>query len=220
MKHLLQGTIAVLLIATASCKDAPKADEAKTTEAQTVETTTNGTGYNVDLQKSHIDWIGTKPTGRHHGIVLLKAGTIAVTGENVQSGTFVADIAGLTAFDDDNSANEKLQGHLKSADFFDVAQYPTATFEITAVQPGVTDKDVVMKDATHTVTGNLKMKDITKSITIPAKITVANGMLVAHSEFNLDRTLWGINYKSDKSLGDKMINSDINFVVHIEASNK
>lgn len=221
MKRITYCAAILFALSMAACKDAPKADEAQTTEAKTVEQpVAAAAANNVDLQKSHVQWIGTKPTGRHHGVLLLKEGNIKMDGNNIQAGHFVIDMNSLTAFDEDNSANEKLQGHLKSQDFFDAAKYGTAEFDITGVTAGIpaSDKEVIMKGATHTVTGNLKIKDVTKSITFPAKIEMADGRLVAHAEFNIDRTLWGISYKSDKSLGDKVINSDVNITIHMEAT--
>lgn len=221
MKKITYCAAVLFALSIAACKDTPKADEAKTTEAKTVEQPVAAAATNnVDLQKSNVQWIGTKPTGRHHGVLLLKEGNIKMDGNNIQGGHFVIDMNSLTAFDEDNSANEKLQGHLKSPDFFDAAKYGTAEFDITNVTAGIpaSDKEVIMKGATHTVTGNLKIKDVTKSITFPAKIEMADGRLVAHAEFNIDRTLWGISYKSDKSLGDKVINSEVNITIHLEAT--
>ncbi|MCW3122449.1 MAG: YceI family protein [Flavipsychrobacter sp.] len=219
MKKIAYGTAMLSILLMTACKDAPKADEAKTTEAKAVETPAPAAN-NVDLQKSSVQWVGTKPTGRHHGTVTLKEGNFKMDGDNIKAGHFVIDMNSIMAYDDDNSANDKLQGHLKSPDFFDAAKYGTAEFDITGVTAGApADKNLIMKDATHTVTGNLKIKDVTKSISFPAKITVAdNNKLMADAEFNLDRTLWGVSYKSDKSLGDKVINSDINFKIHIEAT--
>lgn len=219
MNSILKS-IPVLLLLASSCKDAPKADEAQTAEAKAVQTEAPAaTGYKADLQKSSVKWIGTKPTGRHNGNIMLKEGTVNVENNNIQSGSFVIDLNTMAAYDDDGKSNAKLQDHLKSADFFEVEKYGTATFDITSVQAGTpTDnKDLVMKDATHTVTGNLKIKEIIKSISFPAKVSIADGKVVADAVFNMDRTLWGINYKSDKSLGDKMIYSDVNITVHLEA---
>jgi polyisoprenoid-binding protein YceI len=50
-------------------------------------------------------------------------------------------------------------GHLKSADFFDVAAYPTATFKSTSIEK--VDDEGGLK-----VHGDLTIKDITKPITV------------------------------------------------------
>src|SRR5215203_2048781 len=158
MKYLLQVSMAVLFMMTA-CKNPPKADKATTTEPQkTEETTTKGADYKADLQKSNVQWTGATPVRRQHGAFLLKEGVLIVKDTAIVGGHFIIDTKSLTAFDDDSSANSKLQNHLKSPDFFDVEKFGTASFEITGTRRGIEkDKDLVMKDATHTITGNLKI---------------------------------------------------------------
>ena len=94
----------------------------------------------------------------------------------------------------------KIVGHLKSADFFDVAEYPMSKFVITKVEEA---------EGKLAVTGNLNIKDITKSITIPATLTVVEGVSVFKSEtFNINRADFNIKYKSKtffKDLKDKFV---------------
>ena len=118
--------------------------------------------------------------------------------------------------DQDAEGNAKLQKHLKSADFFEVEKYPTGTFEITQVTAGAAN-DALMKDATHTVTGNLMLKDQTKSVSFPAKISVSDAEVVTDANFNIDRTQWGINYQSDKSVQNKFIEHEVNIKLHVVA---
>lgn len=219
MKHILKSIIVLSLVSTAACNDAPKADEAQTAEAQQVQEAPTGTDFAVDNQKSTLSWIGTKPVGKHDGIFPISTGTLSVADNNITGGRFDIDMANLKVLDG-GEGNEKLQGHLKSGDFFDVTKYPNAKFEITSVAAGVaTDpKDLVMKDATHTVTGNLTLKDSTKSVTFPAKVSMNGNSLIADADFNIDRTQWGIVYGNDKSLGDKFIRPEVNIKLHIEAN--
>ena len=218
MKIILYSVAAIMLMGT-SCKDTPKADEATAGDAQKVEApATSGAQYTVDVQKSSIKWMGAKPTGTHPGEFALQEGALHVSGNTLQSGRFVIDLESLKAYDEDGTMNGKLTGHLKSEDFFDVNKYNTATFEITNVEEGTGNNKVMMAGATHMVTGNLKIKDINKGITFPAKINIDEGMITADAEFNLDRTVWGITYGNDKSLGDKFIRPDVNVNVHLEAT--
>ncbi len=200
-----------------SCKEAPKADSAETTDAQNVEQVSGAT-YEANLTESKIEWIGTKPVGRHHGTFVLKDGNLIVSGDDLKGGSFVIDVASVTPDDQDAQGNAKLQGHLKSEDFFHVEQYPEGTFEITNVTEGVADKEnLVMKDATHTITGNLTLKGITKSITFPAKVYMEGDKITADANFNIDRTQWNIVYGNDESLGDKFIRPEVNLQVHLVA---
>ncbi len=66
------------------------------------------------------------------------------------------DIAGV------NTGVAALDTHLKSADFFDAAKYPTATFKSTKV-------DVTGKD-TAKVTGDLTIHGVTKSVVLDVKL--------------------------------------------------
>jgi polyisoprenoid-binding protein YceI len=218
MKQLLPTAILIICVLT-GCKNPPKADEAKITAPQKTQPAEKGAEYKADLQKSNVQFTGVTPILQQHGFFSLKEGMLTIKDSSVQSGHFIIDATSLTAFDADGSPNSKLQNHLKSHDFFDVQKFQTARFEITNVQPRVKlNKNVVMKDATHTITGNLKIKDITKSISFPVKIHVGDGKLIADASFNIDRAQWGINYGNDKSAGVKYIKPEINLKVHLEAS--
>jgi polyisoprenoid-binding protein YceI len=205
----------------ASCQSDPKADNAQTGEAQQVSAPAGGTSYKADLAQSRIEWIGTKPIGQHHGSMMLKDGNLTVDNNSVTGGSFTIDMTTLKVLDKDTTGIAKLGGHLSSADFFDVAQYPTASFQLTSVTPGtdsVGGKELVMKDATHTVTGNLTLKAVTKSVTFPAKIAVNDNMATADANFNIDRTQWGLVYGNDQSLGDKFIRPTVNIQLHLVAN--
>jgi len=217
MRRILLPT-AALAFFLASCQNAPKADQAATSAAQEVTAAEGGTTLAADLDQSKVEFIGTKPVGTHHGIIRLRDGHLTVDGDAIKSGSFVLDLTTLQTDDQDSEGNAKLTGHLKTADFFDVEKYPEATFELVSVTPGVAESsELVNKDATHTVTGNLTMKGITKSITFPAKITVSGDQVTAHANFNIDRTQWGLVYRNDQSLGDKFIRPEVNIQLHLAA---
>lgn len=65
-----------------------------------------------------------------------------------------------------NSHVTKFDDHLKSGDFFEVAKYPTATFKSTKVEKGAAE-------GTFKVSGDLTIKDVTKPVTIDAKLNAA-----------------------------------------------
>lgn len=219
MKRTLLLLSAGLLFLT-SCQDDPKADQATTGEAQIVNATTGNT-YQADLAQSRVEWTGTKPVGQHRGAMKLKEGSVSVDNGNVTGGKFVIDMQSMELIDEDTATNRKLGGHLKGDDFFQVDKHPTANFEITGVKAGVEQpagEELIMKDATHMVTGNLTLKGITKSITFPAKISVSDNNVTADANFNIDRTQWNIVYGNDKSLGDTFIRPTVNIVLHLVAN--
>ncbi len=222
MKKLLLP--AALLFALASCNNAPEADKAATGEKEAV-ANAEGTVFATD-STSTLGWTGTKPTGSHNGTFSLKEGSLTEKEGNLVAGSFVIDINTLNCLDLAGDAKQKgdLEGHLKSPDFFDAAKFPTAKFEITGVEAfkydSLTMKDVVMKDATHTIKGNLTLKDSTKNVTFPAKVTIAADKVTAVADFNIDRTLWGMNYKGPNNPQDWIISKTVNLKLNISASKK
>ena len=166
---------------------------------------------NVDLTTSMMTWKGTKPTGEHNGTVALKSGGLVVENGVLKEGEFVIDMSTIKNLDMAGSAGAgKIEAHLKNADFFDIAVYPTSTFVITSV---------LEVEANLAVTGNLTIKDVTKSITIPAKISSEDGVTTFTSDlFNIDRADFNVKYGSKRwieGLKDKFIDDlvEMSFVV-------
>jgi len=204
----------------AACQQAPKADKAKISDAQYVQEG-EGAAFHLDTSKSYMQWIGTKPTGQHTGRFKITSGTLYVKDSAVTGGKFMINIASLEDLDlrGDTTMKSKLETELKGPMFFDVQKFPDAEFAITSVQPFVSDgTEVQLKDATHTIRGNLTLKQITKNITFPAKIVLLKNKITATANFNMDRTLWGMTYRADKSLQDKLINSMVNIQFTITAT--
>ncbi|MDB4010934.1 YceI family protein [bacterium] len=157
---------------------------------------------NLDIVASVLNWEGSKPTGSHNGTVALKSGGLLVEAGTLTQGVFVVDMNTISNTDMAGSQGAaKIEGHLKASDFFDVAVYPTAKFVITSV---------VDTGGKLAVTGNLTIKNTTKSITIPATIATVEGITTFKSEaFTIDRTDFGVVYASkklDAALKDKFIN--------------
>jgi polyisoprenoid-binding protein YceI len=205
----------LMLIGLMACEQAPKADKAKVTDARTVKEA-EGSAYRVDTVQSVLQWIGTKPTGKHIGRFRLQSGNLFVKDTLITAGTVNINMGSLQDLDlvqgGDTSLLHKLETELKGPLFFDVQAYPVATFEITGVttfKPSV-GNEVLMKNANYNVQGNLTIKNITKNISFPACITRENGVITAEANFNIDRTLWGMTYRADKSVQDKLINAMVN----------
>jgi len=218
MKQIFFALILSLSFSVISC------NKSGTTEAQTGEakdtTQSNaqsnaGSVVNVDLQSSQIVWKGSKPTGSHHGTITPTSGEFKVEGNKIVGGSFQFDMNSINVKDlTDQNDKAKLEGHLKSEDFFDVQKYPTATFTITKVSEKTDGAN------THLVEGNLKMRDSEKGITFPAKMNISGDgkSIQSDAKFKIDRTLWGVMYKSaknpklsdiEKKAKDKLISDDI-----------
>lgn len=197
-------------------------DTVETTDAQEV-AAGEGQTLNLDLAASTVSWTGYKPAGKHFGKIPSTGGSLTVAGDQITGGSFTFDIPGLTIEDlEAGSENHgKLYGHLQSADFFDAANFPTATFEITGVQPFaatdvIADKQEFATDntpsadsaltpanPTHWISGNLTMRGTTKNIKFPAAVSIANGAVTAKAGFNIDRTQWGLMYGDESAAVDK-----------------
>src|SRR6218665_1116910 len=146
--------IAFLFAATAifaACNNSSNADKAATSDTKTVDSlATTGTAYNID-STTLVTWTGSKPTGSHTGTFKVTEGSLLANNNALTGGSFIIDINSLNNLDLANDAKQKggLEGHLKSADFFDVAKFPTAKFEITSVEAYQADSSSKMKDATN-----------------------------------------------------------------------
>ena len=207
MKKVLIALVALSTILV-SC-NGEKKEKVVVSEEVTVEKTAIVT--NVDLTTSMMTWKGTKPTGEHNGTVALKSGGLVVENGVLKEGEFVIDMNTIKNLDMAGSEGAgKIEGHLKAPDFFDIAVYPTSTFVITSV---------LEVEANLAVTGNLTIKDVTKSITIPAKISSEDGVTTFTSAlFNIDRADFNVKYGSKRwieGLKDKFIDDlvEMSFVV-------
>lgn len=216
-KFTLFLSTAVIL---AACNNSSDSEKAATTETQLVQTA-QGTPYAVD-SASTITWTGSKPTGQHTGIFKVNEGNLLVSDNRLTGGSFTISISSLANLDlaKDPENKGKLEGHLKSPDFFDAGKFPTAKFEITSVEPYSADSASAIKDATHLVKGNLTLKDSTKNISFPAKVTIDANTAAASADFNIDRTLWGMNYKGPENPQDWVIRKEVNIKLDIRATKK
>lgn len=162
------------------------------------------TSKTIDVNSSSIHWLAKKIVGQHEGTINFKSGTLEMTKDKLTGGEFIVDMNSLTATDLTGDYLGKLNGHLKNNDFFDVSNHPTSKLVFTKV----TDN----KSGNYTVTGDLTIKNITKSITFD--ISLAAGQ--AKTKLTVDRTKYDIKYASGsffENLGDKTIED--NFTLDI-----
>jgi len=161
----------------------------------------------VDAAKSSINWLAKKVTGQHNGTINLKDGALVFKGKKLIGGTFTADMTSVTATDLTGEYLGKLNGHLKSEDFFNTAKFTTATLVF---------KTVTAKGAdAYTVTGDLTIKGITKAVTF----TLATTANSATTKFMVDRTVYDIKYGSKsffESIGDKAIDNEFELAVALK----
>jgi polyisoprenoid-binding protein YceI len=145
-----------------------------------------------------ITFVGTKPQGKHNGGFKTVTGTASFTGTDATTLKISAEIDVNSIYTD----TDKLTNHLKSPDFFDAKNNPTAKFESTKVEKS---------GDSYKVTGKLTMHGKTKEISFPAKIDIANDKVTLSSEFKINRHDWGISY------GKGMVDDDVALKVSVEA---
>lgn len=197
-----------------ACNQSPEGQNVEAGEAQEV-TAAAGNSFQVDPQASAINWTATKVTGQHNGTLQITSGSLTVNNGNVEGGSFTLDMNTITVLDLQGEDKAKLEGHLRSGDFFEAGQFPTGTFEITSVSPASGNPEI-----THQITGNLTLKGITKSVTLPANVIVTGEKVSAITPaFTINRTEWGINYNSGiiNTAKDKIINDEIGLVINLTA---
>ncbi|MDQ5929793.1 MAG: hypothetical protein QG594_1574 [Bacteroidota bacterium] len=161
----------------------------------------------IDVTKSAIKWVGKKVTGQHNGTVNFKDGSVTLKGKNLTAGTFTVDMNSLTATDLTGEYQGKLNGHLKSEDFFGTEKNPTATLVFKKVK--------AKGNNVYAVTANLTIKGKTKPVNFDLTV---NGN-TATTKFNVDRTKYDIKYGSGSffdNLGDKAIANDFELEVNIQ----
>jgi polyisoprenoid-binding protein YceI len=136
-------------------------------------------------------FVGSKVTGSHSGVFKTWSGTVTM-GADVERATLnlSADVGSVFSDPDNRGAfSEKLDGHLKGPDFFDAAKHPKATFVSTSI------KAAASGSGTHSVTGDLTMRGVTRPVTFPATVSLTDKAVSAKAEFTIQRSQWGITYK-------------------------
>lgn len=217
MNRILVLLLLSSFIFATSCSKAPEGEKTETSEKESVkETSGEMANININPDESVVMWTGSKPTGQHHGVVKDIAGNFQVNENNeIVGGKFIIDLRSLEDQDlAPEDGKEKLENHLKSADFFDVEKNPQALFQITAL------KAEEGEDYNHIISGNMTIKDSTLNISFPAMVQQDGGKIMAKTpKFTIDRTKWGIKYGSGTigTIQDKLIHDEIGLQLKIQA---
>jgi len=162
----------------------------------------------IKTEKSIITWKGYKVTGSHQGTINIKQGSLTFKNNKLVNGAFLIDMTSLGNTDlSDANYRGKLEGHLKSDDFFGVAKHPTATLLFTNVKS--TGKNA------YKITGNLTIKGRTHAITFALSVYGNK----ANASLKIDRTKYNVRYGSTSffdGLKDKAIYDEFDLIVDLE----
>ena len=190
--------------------------------------------YSIDTKQSVVIWKGSMLLGAWEGSTLISDGSatgdidivkgeLLIENRHLVGGAVEVDMNTIERkYDDQRSYN-------KFPAFFDVKKFPVSTFAITKVETG-NDGNIkvpndgsirVPTDGNIKVTGNLTLEGITKAVTFPAQMQFKDGMdgtVEVNGTLIIDRTDWGIDYRShfDKN-GDVTISDDVKLFMKIVA---
>lgn len=173
----------------------------------TATTPVEGEKKEVNSETSKVTWKAYKVTGSHTGTVDLKSGALLFDGDKLTGGEFVVDMPTLISTDLEGEFKGKLEGHLKSDDFFGVANHPTSKLVFTNVKASGKNS--------YEVTGDLTIKGITKPITFDVSVYGSK----ATATLKVDRAEYDVKYGSGsffENLGDKTIYDEFDLVVDLE----
>ncbi|WP_207510937.1 YceI family protein [Longitalea luteola] len=179
-------------------------------------------GYSLVIPESFVKWKGMHVMGGagHQGYIKPLKGNLAFDANgSIAGGYFELDMNTITTTDKkDTSSDNGLVSHLKDPDFFDVKKYPRCTFQLTKATK-------VSGDSSYYLTGQLTLRAITQEIHFPATIVKNGEDIVATASLTIDRTKWGITYKSGSLLGlvkDELLEDTVpvSLVLRFQSSKK
>ena len=166
-----------------------------------------GESKQIDTEKSKVTWKGYKVTGSHEGTVDIKEGNLTFKDGKLTGGSFVMDMASIVSTDLTGEYKGKLEGHLKSDDFFGVEKYPTATLVFTSVKS--TGKN------SYQVKGDLTIKGKTEKVTFDLSVYGSK----ATANLKIDRSKFDVRYGSPSffdDLKDKAIYDEFDLVSDLQ----
>ncbi len=154
----------------------------------------------IDVENSKIKWIGEELSGKnHYGSLKFKKGSLNLNNGVIISGNFIVDMKTINVEDLQGGSKQRLEGHLRSDDFFSVEKFSEAIFETKS--PAVVNK----KEGVQILSGNLTIKGITH----PAKIEIDDNW---SAKLVFDRSKYDVRFRSGnffQNLGDKLIYDEI-----------
>ena len=165
----------------------------------------NAQNLRLKTDKSTLKWTGKQITTKtHFGSLKFKSGNITFENGIISSGKFLVDMTSLLVKDLQGNYKQKLEGHLKSDDFFSVEKFNESSLTILSSSKNDSGLDV---------NGNLTIK----GITLPIKFKLED-LAMDQEEvrwkgvLTFDRSKYNVRFRSGsffQNLGDKLILNEI-----------
>ncbi len=161
----------------------------------------------INIYQSKVSWIGKKITGQHEGTINLKEGTLLFKNNTIVGGNFVVDMTTICNTDQTGKDKIKLEGHLKSSDFFNVSNFKTSKLVFKSISK--------KKNNSYAIKADLTIKGVTNPVFF--NLFVKNK--TASTKLIIDRTKYDIQYSTGSffdDLGDQTIYDefDLNVVLY------
>ncbi len=192
-----------MLAVLASCNTNP--NQASTQQAQGVATADNI--YNIETAQSLITWTGREvSTSSHYGTLDFVSGNFEISNGAIVNGEFIVDMTSINNQDMQGDSKARLEGHLKSDDFFSVESYPTAAISINSSE--------LISDGKWNVSADLSIKGFTHPVNFEM-ISSEDGW---SANLVFDRSKYDVRFRSGsffENLGDKLIYDDIELSVNL-----
>ncbi|MDT8393282.1 MAG: YceI family protein [Bacteroidales bacterium] len=203
-KLFFPAVVALAMIAVSCSQGNQKQTSESASEAKTA---VEISSVNLDPAKSMVIWSGTMlGIYTHDGTLDLSQAELALDDGKISGGSFTVDMNSMVATDEnynpeEGSTPEKLIGHLKSPDFFDVENYPTATFIITSA------------DA-NTVSGMLTIRGIThEEIVQNVSMAKDGGQVKITGDMTISRKKYDVSW--DSPMQDRVLSDDIKLEIRL-----
>ena len=161
----------------------------------------------IKVDESKVEWKGYKVAGSHEGTINLTSGVLEFNDETLVGGEFKVDMTSISSTDLEGEYKDKLDGHLKSYDFFGVENHPEATITFTRVTP--------KGKTSYEVQGNLTIKGNTNPVTFDMSVYGSK----ATASLKVDRSKYDVRYGSKSffdNLKDKAIYDEFDLNVDLQ----
>ena len=166
--------------------------------------------HKVSTSASKVEWTARKVTGKHNGSVNIKEGELLIKDGYLTGGTFTIDMTSIKVLDLTGEYAAKLEGHLKSDDFFNTEKFPASTMKIT--------KANAKGNGLYEVTGDLTIRGITKPVTFQTQLMPDGKKYKATANIVIDRSQYDVKYGSGKffeGLGDSTIYDEFDLAINL-----